>query len=409
MATRVEEINKAASTWIYRPVYTWARRLRYSREFHQYVVRWMSGQSMSTADGLERDLIWKLHCFAEDTRAEQNRLIADPELTAADASFPDFDTYVPPELPDFWVEGISQSRVHGLTAALSERPTTTQVNGLIQDVVGAAPEALNTLQELAAELEGSETALDAIVATVGTKADASVVAALEASLAPVATSGDYNDLINPPVFATVATSGSYNDLLNKPTTLNWIGEGLVPAITPFPRKVWENLIDVTVGNTTTETTLIAGTGQGSITIPANFLQAGATFTLEARGTYNTGIISALLGSLTIRAKIDGTVMGVATLNMTNFAASMTNKGWSGRGDTVFRAITGNNISANTAGQINYIGAGVTAITEEFINNNANVDRTVQHTLNITAQFSSAQPANSIRVTQLRFWYTPPIP
>lgn len=407
--TRVEEINKAASTWIYRPVYTWARRLRYSREFHQYVVRWMSGAVMSTEDGLERDLIWKLHCFAEDTRSEQSRLIADDQLTVADANFPDFATYVPPELPSFWVDGISQSRVHGLTAALSERPTTSQVNTIIQDVVGAATEALNTLQELAAGLAGEQTALDAIVTTVGTKADSSVVTALAASLAPVALSGDYNDLINPPVFSTVATTGSYGDLLNKPTILDWIGAGLVPAITPFPRKVWENLVDVTLGNTTTETTLISGTGQGSITIPANFLQAGATFSLEARGTYNTGLVSALLGTLTIRAKIDGTVMGVAALNMTNFAASMTNKGWSGRGDTVFRSITGNNISANTAGQINYIGAGVTAITEEFINSNSSVDRTIEHTLNITAQFSSAQPTNSIKVTQLRFWYTPPIP
>lgn len=37
------------------------------------------------------------------------------------------------------------------------------------------------------------------------------------TLATVATSGSYNDLINKPNLATVATSGSYNDLSNKPT------------------------------------------------------------------------------------------------------------------------------------------------------------------------------------------------
>lgn len=37
------------------------------------------------------------------------------------------------------------------------------------------------------------------------------------SLATVATSGNYGDLVNKPNLATVATSGSYNDLINKPT------------------------------------------------------------------------------------------------------------------------------------------------------------------------------------------------
>ena len=42
-------------------------------------------------------------------------------------------------------------------------------------------------------------------------------------LSPVAWSGDYNDLINVPTFATVANTGDYNDLLNKPT----IGNGTI--------------------------------------------------------------------------------------------------------------------------------------------------------------------------------------
>ena len=41
--------------------------------------------------------------------------------------------------------------------------------------------------------------------------------AKSASLATVATTGDYNDLSNKPTLATVATSGSYTDLSNKPT------------------------------------------------------------------------------------------------------------------------------------------------------------------------------------------------
>ena len=41
--------------------------------------------------------------------------------------------------------------------------------------------------------------------------------ATSSSLATVATSGSYNDLLDKPTLATVATSGSYNDLSDKPT------------------------------------------------------------------------------------------------------------------------------------------------------------------------------------------------
>lgn len=59
----------------------------------------------------------------------------------------------------------------------------------------------------------SNTPVLATVATSGSYSDLSNTP----SLATVATSGDYSDLSNTPVLATVATSGNYNDLSNKPT------------------------------------------------------------------------------------------------------------------------------------------------------------------------------------------------
>lgn len=217
MSERVNVINLAASNWIYRPIYTWAKRLRYAREFQQYVVRWASGQALTTEDALERDLIFKLHCFAEDTRTEQQRLVADEGLTIDDATFPDFDTYVAPDLPTFWSTGIVMSRIAGLTSALTERPTAAEVDSQIQAIVGAAPAALNTLQEIAVELENNQSGLEALMTAIGLKADAAALGNLISSLAIIATTGDYNDLVNPPIFSEVALSGSYNDLLNKPT------------------------------------------------------------------------------------------------------------------------------------------------------------------------------------------------
>ena len=53
-------------------------------------------------------------------------------------------------------------------------------------------------------------------------------------LAPVATSGDYNDLINTPTLAAVATSGDYDDLSNKPT--------------PISIAVWDKVLELSLSN-----------------------------------------------------------------------------------------------------------------------------------------------------------------
>lgn len=110
--------------------------------------------------------------------------------------------------------------------------TLTQVNSAIQAVVGAAPAALDTLAEIATQLAADESAAAALTTAVSLKADIS-------SLATVATSGSYADLIGKPTIptvptlvsaftndsgyavaaslATVATSGAYADLSGKPT------------------------------------------------------------------------------------------------------------------------------------------------------------------------------------------------
>lgn len=77
----------------------------------------------------------------------------------------------------------------------------SQVNAAIQAVVGAAPEALDTLQEIAAQLATDESAVSALTAVVATKATL-------ASLATVATSGAYADLTGAPTIPTVPTAVS---------------------------------------------------------------------------------------------------------------------------------------------------------------------------------------------------------
>jgi len=126
--------------------------------------------------------------------------------------------------------------------------TSAQVNTAIQAVVGAAPAALDTLAEIAAQLAADESAAAALTTVVSgkansattlsgygitdayTKTEVNTSLALKAntsSLATVATSGAYSDLSGKPTLFSGAYadltgkptlfSGSYTDLTNKPT------------------------------------------------------------------------------------------------------------------------------------------------------------------------------------------------
>jgi hypothetical protein len=106
---------------------------------------------------------------------------------------------------------ISASQVSGLPSKVSDLTndsnfqTSAQVNTAIQAVVGAAPAALDTLQEIATRLASDESAVSALTTTVSSKASTTYV---DAQLALK---------VNSSALATVATSGSYTDLSNKPT------------------------------------------------------------------------------------------------------------------------------------------------------------------------------------------------
>jgi hypothetical protein len=117
------------------------------------------------------------------------------------------------------VAGISTVATTGSYTDLLNKPTIPSISGLatqtyvdsaITNLIAGAPTALDTLKEISDQLANDESAVAAIVTTLGTKAST-------ASLSTVATTGSYTDLLNKPSFSTVATTGSYTDLLNKPT------------------------------------------------------------------------------------------------------------------------------------------------------------------------------------------------
>lgn len=80
----------------------------------------------------------------------------------------------------------AQSEVSGLASALSERPTTTAMNeaisAAITELIDGAPGTYDTLKEIATYISEHEDVVDTLNAAIGTKADASTVTTLQATV-----------------------------------------------------------------------------------------------------------------------------------------------------------------------------------------------------------------------------------
>ena len=88
----------------------------------------------------------------------------------------------------------AQADVTGLEDALTARPTTeamnTAISTAISDLIGGAPETYNTLKEIADYIDAHQDVVDALNASIGSKADASVVATLQETVKAIKTVTD---------------------------------------------------------------------------------------------------------------------------------------------------------------------------------------------------------------------------
>lgn len=144
----------------------------------------------------------------------------------------------------------------------------------------------------------------------------------------------------------------------------------------------------TCANTTTETT-ISSTGQGTLTLPANFLVAGKTLKFKAQGFYST----TLTPTLTFKFKFGSTVV-VTTGAVTTVAGS--NSLWEFDGTITCRT-TGGSGTVFTQGKALLIGAtplflpAVKTATDT-------VNTTSSHNITVTAQWGTASASNTITCT-----------
>lgn len=180
-----------------------------------------------------------------------------------------------------------------------------------------------------------------------------------------------------------------------PSSSNWLrGDGTWQPITPGPTLYGlyaQTSLGIYVHATTVETSLI-GAGVGSLTVPANGFQVGDSFVAKMCGYLS----SANNETVHIRVKADGIVIadaGVFTLNLA------TNKHFELTIDFTVAKIGGPGVAELFVnGQFSYnknSNSNIDGTNFSFIDNTL-FDTTTSLTLNITAQWGSANINNSIQ-------------
>jgi len=164
--------------------------------------------------------------------------------------------------------------------------------------------------------------------------------------------------------------------------------------------IYSSTADATVGNTTTETSLV-GTGVGSLTLPANFLIAGKTLRITACGYYSSKASSP--GNLQINIKLGSTVVNqLPGSGGSALAGSAASFGWRLSALVTCRS-TGASGSVSSGGDMTRLTSSSGANADFGFTKNTGpvtIDTTAGQTLDLTATFNIADVANTITCTNL---------
>lgn len=149
----------------------------------------------------------------------------------------------------------------------------------------------------------------------------------------------------------------------------------------------------TVAATTSETTII-GSGQGSLTLPANYLVAGKVIRFAIRGLYSTPALN--IGSLAIKLKLGGTTLNVAA-SASALATSVTNAGFDAEAFITCRTIGASGTVILMGGVTYGIGNNLAPLVLAVNNGTSatTIDTTSTLALDATVQWSNNTSGNSI--------------
>jgi hypothetical protein len=182
------------------------------------------------------------------------------------------------------------------------------------------------------------------------------------------------------------------------TFLRGDGAWATPTATTTSGTLFTQTATVTISNSNTEATLV-GAGSGSATLSANYLTAGKTIRITARGIYSLDAVSA--PSMQWRVRIGG-ISGTVLLDTTaqTPAAGPTNRAWELAGEFTCRT-TGASGTVFAQGYTQRSASAVVVQNWDMENTaTATVDTTASQQIVVSFQFGTADTDNTISCTNL---------
>ena len=225
--------------------------------------------------------------------------------------------------------------------------------------------------------------------TPNTSAKVDITSTTQGFLKPRLTSVEKNAITTPATGLEV-----YDSTTNTPNYYNgttWVGVASNQSTGLSPGLFSQTSDSIPVVNTTVETTLIS-TGVGTLSVPANQFQVGASYI-----AYLSGVISSQNNAtMEIHLRSNGFVL--ANTNPMILSATI-GKFWELHVNFTIRAVGGGGVAAIvTSGRFSYNKqSGNTPESLGFSSiNNTTFDTTINNTLVITATWGEASPLNSIQ-------------
>jgi phage-related tail fiber protein len=228
----------------------------------------------------------------------------------------------PSDIPSLsWLKITSDTPTTVSGYGITDAYTKTETDSRIQAIVGAAPQALDTLAELAAQLAADESAASALTLSVATKLNSDEVESTaiankvlrldSAAKLPASITGN----------AETATSVEWSGVASTPTTVS--GYGITDAYTKA--EVDSAISSVTSGNVAT------ASAADKLTTARNIAISGdASGTVSFDGSADVSIAATLAdsgvaaGSYT---KVDVNAKGIVTAGTTLLAADIPSLDW----------------------------------------------------------------------------------
>lgn len=164
----------------------------------------------------------------------------------------------------------------------------------------------------------------------------------------------------------------------------------------YLRSLFASTSNVEVTETTTETSII-GTGEGSHTIPANFLEVGDTLVFDVGGFWNKGSAGAA-ETFTWTVKIGSTTIG--TLIQSVASAGVVSE----RSFNLFIIMTVRTIGSGGTAHFQVVQGGITGNFD--INAETTIDTTATNTLDVTMTMNNGNVNNVVTGTNASLLFQP---